>query len=540
MLRKVLASLCLLLIVAFPAFSLSQEDYRELLKDSEFAAADDELKEAWDYAKNNLAPEKFDELKESQREWAKNGRDESAEELIDFQGYSKVMAYTAVTKERAEEIRKISGQPEKKSAEKLQPEKIQTGIISADKDYITVIAEGKNTDRKLALEAAYVDAVRLAVGAIISAKTELNNDELSEKIITHSRGVIEGFDILGENQEGRLTRIYIRAKVHREILQDETKRYIEAQTVKADTGGVVKAQQNENAREVTTQAKQKSGAELLREVLESYKPEDFFTAKLNPKIFYDKKTKKPYVQITEKFNQSVFWDKFLPELRNALDGVAVKKSKQFYSDNVRKANQTFSKQGYTKRKDAPREDSPYEPGNVDGYSVAVPDNVASFTLYKMPFGTLGNKYLGRELLYADDEYVAKFTLRQMSLEKMTPEQQSIGLALLYFIKKMCKPFAYSITYLDKDEDVISVQVIRRKLGAFTVYCSLQERATVLSGWDLSFAPGYLFHSEAEGRNFAALGTGNYNIAHPEEGYTVELVSDELQRLDTMKFEVIFD
>ena len=537
MLRKVLASLCLLLIVAFPAFSLSQEDYRELLKDSEFSAADDELKEAWDYAKNNLAPEKFDELKSSQREWAKNGRDESAEELIDFQGYSKVMAYTAVTKERAEEIRRISGQPEKKSAEKLQPEKIQTGIISADKDYITVIAEGKNTDRKLALEAAYVDAVRLAVGAIISSKTELNNDELSEKIITHSRGVIEGFDILGENQEGRLTRIYIRAKVHREILQDETKRYIEAQTVKADTGGVVKAQQNENAREVTTQAKQKSGAELLREVLESYKPEDFFTAKLNPKILYDKKTKKPYVQITEKFNQSLFWDEFLPKLRNALDGVSAKKTKQFYDDKVRKVNQKLNKQGYFNG----WSDYPYDTSGIEGYSVVIPDNVASYTVYKMPFNRLdGSSYsmtIGR-IADADDD-----TLKGHFYEAK-PEQLDIGMALLQFVRKMCRPFAYSITYLDKDGDVITVQVIKRKSGAFMLYSSLyftNEADNILSSNKLSFAPGYISElKDYSGRYSVALGTGNYNIAHPEEGYTVELDSDELQRLDTMKFEVIFD
>ena len=527
MLRKVLASLCLLLIVAFPAFSLSQEDYRELLKDSEFAAADDELKEAWDYAKNNLAPEKFDELKSSQREWAKNGRDESATELIDFQGYSKVMAYTAVTKERAEEIRRISGQPEKISAEKPKPEKIQTGIISADKDYITVIAEGKNTDRKLALEAAYVDAVRLAVGAIISAKTELNNDELSEKIITHSRGVIEGFDILRETQEGRITRVYIRAKVHKEILQDETKRYIEAQTVKADTGGVVKAQQNENAREVTTQAKQKSGAELLREVLESYKPEDFFTAKLNPKIFYDKKTKKPYVQITEKFNQSVFWDEFLPKLRNALDGVSEKKTKKFYRDEVRKKNQTLNKQGYSK-KDAYY----FNIGYGEVCNVIVPDNVASFTMYSIPMAS-GIYCHRNDIGSRSDEELAT------RLNNLTPEQKDIAMPLLQFVRKMCRPFAYSITYLDKDGDVITVQIIKRKPVLFSVYPSFENYLGDIYYRGISFAPGYYFESKAEGR-LLALGTGNYNAAHPEEGYELELDSDELQRLDTMKFEVIFE
>ncbi|MBQ7156074.1 MAG: hypothetical protein IJR85_11045 [Synergistaceae bacterium] len=58
----------------------------------------------------------------------------------------------------------------------------------------------------------------------------------------------------------------------------------------ANAGGVVKAQQDEHAKTATTQAMQKSGAELLCEVLEKYGPEDFFSTSLNPKVLYDEKT----------------------------------------------------------------------------------------------------------------------------------------------------------------------------------------------------------------------------------------------------------
>ncbi|MBR0278543.1 MAG: hypothetical protein IJQ75_00990, partial [Synergistaceae bacterium] len=291
-----------------------------------------------------------------------------------------------------------------------------------------------------------------------------------------------------------------------------------------DTGGVVKAQQNENAREVTTHAKQKSGAELLREVLESYKPEDFFTAKLNPKIFYDKKTKKPYVQITEKFNQSLFWDEFLPKLRNALDGVSEKKTKKFYRDEVRKANQTLNKQGYSK-KDAYYFNIGY--GKV--CNVIVPDNVASFTMYSIPMASVISYYRNNIASASDEELATR-------LNNLTPEQKDIAMPLLQFVRKMCRPFAYSITYLDKDGDVITVQIIRREPVLFTIYASFTSGQYL---YGFSFAPGYYFKSKAEGR-LLALGTGNYNAAHPEEGYELEIASDDIQRLDTMKFEVIFE
>ena len=308
---------------------------------------------------------------------------------------------------------------------------------------------------------------------------------------------------------------------------------MEAQTVKADVQGVVKAQMNEDAKEKTIQAKQKSGAELLRDVLESYGPEDFFSATLNPKIFYDKKTKKPYVQITEKFNQSVFWDEFLPKLRNALDGVAVKKSKQFYSDEVRKVNQTLNKQGYYKGWSA----EPYDYSGVKGgYSVVVPDNVASFTAYEMPFLTLDGSSSSMaiyRIIQADDNALrAKFHHvdeygRDLGIK---PEHLDVMMSLLHFVQKICKPFAYSITYLDKNGDVISVQIIKKDLTALMLYRSLLY-GNILSSWALPFAPGYIF-TQDEGRNMIALGT--------DANCTIELDKDELQRLDSMKFEVIFE
>lgn len=130
----------------------------------------------------------------------------------------------------------------------------------------------------------------------------------------------------------------------------------------------------------------------------------------------------------------------------------------------------------------------------------------------------------------DDAHLYFHEVRNYRLYPITIEQRNIELVLLHFVQKMCKP--YSITYLDKNGDVISVQVIMKNLGAFTLYPSLSsEYYKRLLSQLLSFAPGYIFHSKTEGRNITTPGT--------EEGYTVELDSDELQRLDSMKFEVIF-
>ena len=128
------------------------------------------------------------------------------------------------------------------------------GVLTDDGKYVTVVAIGQGVDRAKALEQAWIEAVRLAVGTIISSKSELNNDDFAENTIAHSRGVIESFDVVDEKNDGKRTIVTIRAKVQKEILVDAAKTYGEAQVVKTDASKIVKAQMDEKAKEVTAAA----------------------------------------------------------------------------------------------------------------------------------------------------------------------------------------------------------------------------------------------------------------------------------------------
>lgn len=558
------ASVGLCLLIPFSALALSETEYRELLKDSEFAAADKELKQAWDYAKNNLPTDEFNKLKESQREWVKNIRDESAKELIDFQGYSKVMAYIAVTNERIKAIREMSGQ--QTTTTTSAKAKIQTGIVKADKDYITVIAEGNAENKQKALEGAYIDAVRLAVGAIISAKTELNNDELSENIIMHSRGVIESFDILDEKAEGGLTKIYIQARVHREILQDETKRYIEAQTVKADTVKAVKAQLNDNARDFSKQEKEQTGSamlkELLQKIFDNYGPENFYSATLNSNVRYDEKTKKSYILISEKFNLDVFWNDFIPKLHKVFEKVALKKKKHIYIEDVQNANIQLLRTGYipgggTYENPAYRHEyaksnieklmklswgkipyswaisqgesggNPFYPfrifssnSNLRGEPLRaiIPNDNVSFTVYDLPVKILGVGDTPGESTYEDPQGIVSLWLK--------------------FFSKMCAPTTYVITYLDEKGRTINAQAEKMGERNLIVYRSTYHHSPKNSFFIIpsviAVAPGF-------SPSIVDLFTDSSEFDKKYGGeFEVKLTLTELQRLDSMKFEIIFE
>jgi len=431
-----------------------------------------------------------------------------------------------------------------------------SGVLSNDGKYVTVLAIGQGTDRAKALEQAWIEAVRLAVGTIISSKSELNNDDFAESTIAHSRGVIESFDTVDEKNDGKRTTVTIRAKVQKEILVDAAKTYGEAQVVKTDASRIVKARMDDEAKKVTAEDKQKSGAALLKEVLESYTPEMFFSATLEPKIYYDQKTKKPYVRVVEKFNQDLFWKEFLPRLHKAFEGVAIKKKKCFYRDEVRRANKQLPKDGYLLEAGiAPNgwEKVPYSwdppSGGYIGTVLAadadsqgkfplkaiVPDDNASFTVYNIPC------------------YVSQYHFPSSSLKKIGQFEDPQNLRTIWadFLEKMSVFVTFSIVYLDKNGEEFSVQIIRTGPRYFAVYRSYQEVSrSYESSYNemeylthylfpgMIFAPGYV-NGNKSGIENLFLGTTNYNQKY-DGGYEVELDVTELEKLGSMKFEVVFE
>jgi uncharacterized protein YraI len=424
----------------------------------------------------------------------------------------------------------------------------ETGIVSSEGDFVTVVARGQGTDRQKALNAAWIDAVRLAVGTILSSKSELNNDEFAESTIAHSRGVIESFDVVDEQNDGKRTTVTIQAKVHKEILKDATKTYAETQTVKADTKETVKTQMDISAKDATTEDKQQSGAALLREVLEAYgKPELFYSAALDPKIYFDKDTKKSYVKISEKFDEDMFWKEFLPKLRKALDGVAVKKVKNYYTDDCRKMIQNFTKN----RRSENTKNYSGIPGNDAGpylgwknlevepnYIVAVPENNSTLTLYYLPFKHSSG---GEVISSGSVRHYNEENMKRKIEDNENPELLAkLYIPLLDFTRAMASSAVFAISFLDKDGEEIYSQIADRLPLLSSVYPSLRwsNVGVYFRGNVTAFAPGFLRQDQTkEGSIFQ-------NLFLDTKGHEIridlELDTDDLQKVDSMKFDVSFE
>ena len=103
--RKILLLVfALMLAAAAPAFGLSDTEYRKMMKNPEFAAADKELTSAYNEAKRIMSKSEFAGFRESQRDWIAKQRDVRAKTFMD-DGCTRVEAYTKATIERSKGIR---------------------------------------------------------------------------------------------------------------------------------------------------------------------------------------------------------------------------------------------------------------------------------------------------------------------------------------------------------------------------------------------------------------------------------------------------
>ena len=115
-----------------------------------------------------------------------------------------------------------------------------------------------------------------------------------------------------------------------------------------------------------------------------------------------------------------------------------------------------------------------------------------------------------------------------------------------FLRKMSVRIRFAITYIDSTGDTINIQVINAGVKLPVVYRSFfhvgrhGEKTFKLIPACMAVAPGYVNDGK---RNNLFLGTADFNQERGLKdggGYEVELDAQEIQRLDTMKLEVVFE
>lgn len=110
-------------------------------------------------------------------------------------------------------------------------------VMAAENTMVTVEAEGSGETKMAALQAAWTDAVRKAVGMYMHSSTEVLNEDMTEKIAAYSRGQVNSFQTLSETQENGIWTVAIKANIDRDVMQ-ETVTPVQSKKVAIDGANV--------------------------------------------------------------------------------------------------------------------------------------------------------------------------------------------------------------------------------------------------------------------------------------------------------------
>ena len=160
-----------------------------------------------------------------------------------------------------------------------------------EKEAITVVATGMGVDSDAALKNALKNAVSQAVGSIIDSETMIKNDEIIEdKILSHSGGFVEKYDIVGEPKaKDGLVTVKIEAEVKRMNLKKEM-----------EVNNII-AVKKIDGQVFTRQIQLDEAAAMFRKKLENF-PEAYIDVKLNGDPYFDEKQNKFAIQVTTTLN----------------------------------------------------------------------------------------------------------------------------------------------------------------------------------------------------------------------------------------------
>ena len=260
--------------------------------------------------------------------------------------------------------------------------------IETDGKYTVVTVESQGENRLSAIESGLVEALRLASGSFIDSKSELNNDELTERIISYSRGSIAKYEVVMADDTKADEGIYslkLKVWVESDLLRDGVKVATNKTSKVAFKKSDLKpekdelkaaALENKDSMTETNKSNTESGVEALSAMLERYNPEDFISIKVVGKVTPVKGKEAEdlcQVLVEVSFNDSLYNDAFIPDLKQVLDSISAKKK------DITLTKQRDILRGIVNKKGAPMADT-----SVVMYGAGLKDNEFQLAVYDKP------------------------------------------------------------------------------------------------------------------------------------------------------------
>ena len=264
---------------------------------------------------------------------------------------------------------------------------IHGGLFAGEEgDYYVVESEGMGRNRSEAIDQAWVEAIRSSVGMMTDIRTEVNQDEVSETIIAHSRGLVEKYEILmaDDSRAGEgVYRVRLKAWVRKDILRDGLEYVASRGQVMAFSIEDLKKKdeldpkkaESLDARESGQAAQGREAAGFIVQLLRKYKQADFVNLAIAGKPALVEGAKDTLrIELAVSFNDDLYYKGFLPEAKKLFEQIAKTARKGYYRtreavENIRKLQNSFVETNA----------SVYGNYAEDGFDIILPDAKNTFS-----------------------------------------------------------------------------------------------------------------------------------------------------------------
>ena len=199
---------------------------------------------------------------------------------------------------------------------------------SDDSALVVVEAEGYGVTKIEALNDAWNTAVKLAIGMYLSSRTEVVDGELTELIVTHSRGRVNAYQELSAVHVDNTWKVKILASIERQILKE---------SIEASSSNSIKIDGSQFAALSSTELEKSDKAkQLLENFEESFKFEDFINIELTPKV--DRGILNVGLGLT--INNNLYKKVFIEDFIKILDQISIEKAITTFSSELIELNRT--------------------------------------------------------------------------------------------------------------------------------------------------------------------------------------------------------
>ncbi|MDR2367249.1 MAG: hypothetical protein LBF58_03935 [Deltaproteobacteria bacterium] len=200
--------------------------------------------------------------------------------------------------------------------------------------YVTVVAEGSGVTKLEALNSAWGEAVRKAIGLYMVSKTSVINEDIQEQILTYSRGRVNSYKELSAIKNGDIWQVTIEAEIEKEILIETINNY---STTELSVDGL-----NLAATLSTESDKEKNKTLLLKNFLDDFKFEDLFKITLKPSI----EDGQLFIYATIELDLNIYRNLILTKLNDILRQISISTENQFINQEDSACNKLLLNLSY--------------------------------------------------------------------------------------------------------------------------------------------------------------------------------------------------